>query len=75
MTIIEARKEVKRLHSIIAINGWKSEVGRDAMMKESKLYKEFFEEHGEAALIEMKTGKKSIFGKLQNSKGNGYGNF
>ena len=44
MTTIEARKEVKRLHNIITTNGWKSEIGRDAMMKESKLYKEFFEE-------------------------------
>ena len=74
MTTTEARKEVKRLHNIMKVNGWKSEAGRAAMMEESKLYREFKEEHGEAALIEMKVGKASGFGKSHNSKGNGYGN-
>lgn len=74
MTTLEARKQVKELHNIIKINGWKSEAGRDAMKKESELYKAFLEEHGESALIEMKIGKVSNFGKSHNSKGNGYGN-
>jgi hypothetical protein len=69
-----ARKEVKRLHKIIKVKGYKSEEGRDAMLKESKLYKEFLENYGEDNLVIMKVGKASNFGKVQNSKGNGYGN-
>lgn len=74
MTTLEARKQVKELHNIIKLNGYKSEAGRSAMLKETELYKLFLQEHGEAALIEMKIGKVSNFGKSHNSKGNGYGN-
>lgn len=72
--IKKARKEVKGLHKIMKENGWKSEEGRDAMKKESVLYTEFLNSYGEENLIIMKIGKKTNFGKLQNSKGNSYGN-
>ena len=70
----KARKEVKRLHNIVKLNGWKSEEGRAAMLEASKLYADFLEKYGEDNLIIMKTGKVSQFGKSLNSKGNKYGN-
>ena len=69
-----ARKEVKRLHKIVKVNGWKSNEGRLAMLEESKLYADFLEKYGQENLTIMKVGKASNFGKVQNSKGNGYGN-
>jgi len=70
----KARKEVKKLHNIVKVNGWKSEAGRSAMLEESKLYADFLEKYGEKNLIIMKIGKASQFGKSLNSKGNNYGN-
>jgi hypothetical protein len=69
-----ARNEVNKLHKIVKVNGYKSEEGREAMLKESKLYKDFLEKYGEKNLIIMKIGKASNFGKVHKSKGNGYGN-
>jgi len=69
-----ARKEVKQLHKIVKVNGYKSAEGREAMLKESKLYKEFLEKYGAENLTIMKVGKASNFGKVHKSKGNGYGN-
>jgi len=74
VAIKKARKEVKRLHNIQKIKGWKSEEGRGATIKESNLYTEFFNTYGSENLLIMKSGKSSNFGKLQNSKGNGFGN-
>tara|TARA_R110002020_G_C15728934_1_gene723865 strand:+ start:112 stop:402 length:291 start_codon:yes stop_codon:yes gene_type:complete len=70
-----ARKEVKKLHNIAKVKGWNSEAGREAMLKESKLYADFLEKYGENNLIIMKIGKASQFGKSLNSKGSGFGNF
>jgi len=70
----KARKARKELHKIMKEKGWKSEEGRDAMIKESVLYTEFLNAYGEENLLIMKSGKASNFGKLQNSKGNGFGN-
>lgn len=69
-----ARKEVKKLHNIIKVNGRKSKEGREALLKECKLYKDFLEKYGEKNLIIMKVGKSSSFGKVHKSKGNGFGN-
>ena len=74
VAIKKARKEVKKLHNILKTRGWKSEEGREAMVKESNLYTEFLNAYGSENLLIMKSGKASNFGKLQNSKGNGYGN-
>jgi len=71
----ELRSEIKRIHKEISKVGWKSEEGKLLCLEESSLYKNFLEEHGEQALIEAKIGKQTSFGKLQNSKGNGFGNY
>lgn len=70
-----ARKEVKKLHKVIKVNGWKSEEGKKAMLEESKLYADFADKYGQENLIIMKVGKASQFGRSLISKGNGYGNF
>ena len=70
---IHLKKERVRLHKVIRVNGWKSEEGRKAALDESNLYTQFLKDNSSEELLEVTVGKSKSF-KLQNSKGNGYGN-
>ena len=70
----EMKKKKKEIHKRVKEVGFKSPEGQKLMKEESKMYKEFQDKYGKDALVEFHMGKKSNFGKMQNSRGQGYGN-
>lgn len=70
---LKFKKELKAIHKEISIVGRKTPEGRELMKKEYKLKLDFKNKFSEEDLARALTGKASSFGKLQKSKGYGYG--
>jgi len=73
--IIKGRKKISEIHKQIKLVGWKSETGRRLSKEETDFKKDFLETYGKEDLSLLVNGPAKISpGRLQNNKGNKFGN-
>jgi len=72
----KAKKEIAKKNKAIKVVGWKSEEGKKLMREVIEIEQNHKEKYGEEAFYDLRLGKKNSTAsfKLQNSKGNGFGN-